>query len=225
MTNWLADPTACVLRMKETAGQTGGSGCVILAGREEVLSRSTRVHRRVEGEGTKGERTIWSAGNIEVTRNGSDARVQYEEGREPANLRMTVWMNESQGSTTPALHPQVAILASDVLRAAAVNAGGAACGGQTILEGLWEELMAIMERLMTGQDAEDGKDPGRAEGVAYAIAVMQNPYRPSVDSVREQAMERWEEEQAKDQVAKAHEANMEKATRRRTRRARRSTNG
>jgi hypothetical protein len=182
------------------------------------------VHREVVGQG-KHERTIWRAGNIEVERTGSDARVRYEEGREPANLRMTVWMNDSQGSTTPALHPQEAIIASDVLRAAAVNAGGAACGGQTILEGLWEELMAIMERLMTGQDAEDGKDPGRAEGVAFAIAVMQNPYRPSVDSVREQAMERWEEEQAKDQVAKAHEANMEKATRRRTRRARRSTNG
>lgn len=198
MTNWLADPTACVLRMKETAGQTGGSGCIILAGREQVLSRSTRVHRRVEHEGGKYERTVWSAGNIEVVRDGQDARVRYEEGREPANLRMTVWANESQGTTTPPLHPQEAILASDVLRAAAVNAGGAACGGQTILELLWQELMSVMERLMTGQEAEDERDPGRAEGIAYAIAIMQNPYRPSIENVREQAMERWEEEQAQE---------------------------
>ena len=65
-----------------------------------------------------------------------------------------------------------------------------------MLEVIWEELDAIMERLMTGQAAEDGKDPGRAEGIAYAIAVMNNPYLPSVDNVREQAMDRWEQAQA-----------------------------
>jgi hypothetical protein len=61
---------------------------------------------------------------------------------------------------------------------------------------LWEELMSIVERLMTGAEAADGRDHGRAEGVAFCIAVMTNPYKPSIPAVRVEAMRRWEEENA-----------------------------
>lgn len=190
MTNWLADPVACAIRLKNSEG-----ACIILAGRNEVLSRSTRVYRREETRG-KGSRTAkvttWSAGHIEVFREGEDQRRDHGK----ANLNLRYWTNGEQATVVGPLLPTEAILASDVLRAAAVNAGGSACGGETLLELMWEELMAVYERLMTGQAAEDGRDPGRAEGLALAIAVVQNPYLPNLDNVREQAQERWETENA-----------------------------
>lgn len=66
--------------------------------------------------------------------------------------------------------------------------------GPSILETLWIELMAISERLLTGQQAEDGRDPGRAEGIAYCIAVLTNPYDPAIESVRKEVMRRWNED-------------------------------
>jgi hypothetical protein len=166
-------------------------GCIILAGRGEVLSRSTRVYRTVEAEGTTKERTVWASGNVKVTRVGPDSRRDHGK----PNLRLTITQPQGQGTgsqTSPPLLPAEAVLAADVLRAAAVNAGGSACGGQTILELLWKEMMAVYDRLMTGQDAEH--DVGIAQGIAYSIAIMQNPYRPSIDDVREQAAQRWDEE-------------------------------
>lgn len=186
MPNWLADPMACVVRMKEGAG----SGCSILSGRNEVLSRSTRVHREVLSEGTKAEQTVWSAGNIEVMRDGADHRVADGKG----NLTLVHWVSDSVGESMSGLLSTEANMMADVLRAAAVNVGGSACGGETILELLWRELMVVYERLMTRTGADDLRDPGRAEGLAYAIAVMQNPYLPNIDNVREQAAERWENE-------------------------------
>lgn len=187
MTNWLADPTACVLRMKNYEG-----GCIILAGRNEVMSRSTRVaveHRKARGK--EPEETTWSSGHIEVVREGPDARRSEHP---KANLTLVYWAPEDVSIEVGPLLPTEAVLMSDVLRAAAVNAGGSACGGRTLLELMWDELDTITDRLMTGQEAEDGRDPGRAEGMAYAIAVMQNPYRPSWEQVRDQAVARWEEE-------------------------------
>jgi hypothetical protein len=66
--------------------------------------------------------------------------------------------------------------------------------GRSILEMLWEELMSISERLYTGAEAEDGRDPGRAEGVAFCIAVMTNPYAPNIEAVRAEVVRRWNEE-------------------------------
>jgi len=67
------------------------------------------------------------------------------------------------------------------------------CSGKSILEMYWDELDTIMDRLMTnGAEAADGRDPGRAEGVAYCIAVMKNPYAPNIDSVRIEAVERFD---------------------------------
>jgi hypothetical protein len=154
------------------------------------MSRSTRVYREVVDEGARHEQTIWSAGHVQVYRDGQDQRRDHGK----ANLTFVYWKTPEKGVEIGPLLASEAILASDVLRAAAVSAGGSACGGQTLLELMWAELMTIMERLMTGQDAED--DRGMAQGMAYAIAIMQNPYRPNVDDVRTQAMAKWEEDQA-----------------------------
>lgn len=66
------------------------------------------------------------------------------------------------------------------------------CKGKSLVEIMEGELDAIIDRLMTGQEADDGRDPGRAEGVAYCIAVIRMPYNPSIPIIKEQAMERWE---------------------------------
>jgi hypothetical protein len=88
--------------------------------------------------------------------------------------------------------------------------------GRTLLEIFWEELDDIMDRLMEKGPPSDSEPPsqwelldeflideredwkeygeerGQAQGVAYCIAVMTNPYKPDIDAVRELAMERWE---------------------------------
>jgi hypothetical protein len=67
------------------------------------------------------------------------------------------------------------------------------CGGKSLFEMLWEELDAIVERIMA--EAADEHDVGKAQGVAFAIATIQNPYRPSIEAVRAEAMRRWELDQ------------------------------
>lgn len=182
MPNWLADPEKCAIRLRKEEG-----GCIILAGRNEVMSRSTRVYRDAqEAVGKQPEETTWQAGNIDVIRKGPDQRRDMGK----PNLFLRVWQTARDCTTIGPMLPTEAIMAADVLRAAAVNSGGSACGGETILDLLWQEMMAVYERLMTGQAAEH--DVGIAQGIAYAIAVMQNPYLPSIDAVREQAAERWE---------------------------------
>lgn len=85
-----------------------------------------------------------------------------------------------------------------------------------ILSELWKELDTIVDHIMSTVEpttwVEDQdpnpRDPepvggaeewrqygewrGQAQGVAYAIAVLSNPYGPDVDAVRHEAMERWE---------------------------------
>lgn len=164
-----------------------------------------------------GKEVVWSAGNVAVARTGDDAR--RDNGK--PNLRMTITQavgsKSTASATTPPLLPAEAVLASDVLRAAAVDAGGSACGGQTLQEVIWEEMDAIMERLMTGQAAEH--DVGLAQGVAYCLAVMQNPYLPNVDSVREQAMSRWEKAEQEAPVLKQAATPAERRSARRRRKA------
>lgn len=64
-------------------------------------------------------------------------------------------------------------------------------GGPTLLEALWNEMDRLMEALMTGTDAEDGGDKHRAQELAWVIAIVTNPYDPSVDRIRAEAMDRW----------------------------------
>lgn len=67
------------------------------------------------------------------------------------------------------------------------------CSGKSIYDMLWEELDAIVERLMAGAAGED--DKGKAQGVAFAIATIENPYLPNIERVRAEAMRRWEADQ------------------------------
>lgn len=93
--------------------------------------------------------------------------------------------------------------------------------GRSLLEIFWQELDDIMDRLMEEDEPAtenywDGKSGGhdqkkfqedylewaetrgQAQGVAYCIAVMTNPYTPDYDKVRDEAMRRWEDRHASD---------------------------
>lgn len=92
-------------------------------------------------------------------------------------------------------------------------------GGPTLLEALWSEMDTIMERLMTGQIAddicsrigyhgvsledpsdvcehEDNGDKYRAQELAWVLAIVTDPYEPSVDKIRAETMARWNAAQA-----------------------------
>lgn len=77
------------------------------------------------------------------------------------------------------------------------------CGGKSILDLIWEELMEGYRRLMPGGEHGDLEisDPVRTNtsgvvlGLASAIAIIINPYAPNVDVVRTEARARWEAEQ------------------------------
>lgn len=62
-------------------------------------------------------------------------------------------------------------------------------GGPTLLEALWSEMDSIMERLMTGQDAEG--DKFKAQELAWVLAIVTNAYAPSMDNIRAEAVRRW----------------------------------
>lgn len=179
--NWLADATKCAIRLKNE------SGCTILAGRAEVTGRSTKLHR-TEEEG----RTFWRWGHVYAV-----------EAKDTANGQRTIRAGASADGTrfaeTPALLPEAANALADALRAAYVQAGSSDCGGETIMELIWREMLVVTDRIIGVQ--ESGEEPfhgdlGEARALAWVLAVMQNPYLPNVDSVREQVMERWENEAA-----------------------------
>lgn len=64
-------------------------------------------------------------------------------------------------------------------------------GGPTLTEALWSEMDRLMEGLMTGASAEDGGDKYRAAELAWVLAITSNPYAPSVDEIRAEAVRRW----------------------------------
>lgn len=76
--------------------------------------------------------------------------------------------------------------------------------GRTLLDIMWEDLIRCIDMLMSDkEDLVDWTDEdrircqGRAEGVAYCIAVMtQTPKPINISLIKEEAMERWEAEQA-----------------------------
>lgn len=146
------------------------------------MSRSTVCVRTEEHDGPR-----WSWGHLYAQRvqdaKGQTRIVGGSHGNSPNHITETAQMM-----------PEHANVLSDLLRAAYANNGGQSCGGKTMLELFWEELMTVYERLMTGQEAEE--DVGIAQGIAYCIAVAQNPYLPSIDAVREQAAERWAAQEA-----------------------------
>lgn len=170
MSNWLADPTTCAVRLKTQ------HGCTVLAGREEAMSRTTRVLRTETANGSR-----YEAGSLFVRTVGK-----------PGQQRNMYAGNGARIDELGPLSPTQANEMSDLLRAAYANAGGESCGGKSLYDMVWDELMTITDRLMSGNAAED--DVGAARATAYIIALMQNPYRPNVETVKEQAMDKWEEE-------------------------------
>jgi hypothetical protein len=86
-------------------------------------------------------------------------------------------------------------------------------GGGTLIENLWAEMDAIMERLMTGQGGQDvcgrtdcmgdpqrsivcghwdNGDKYRAEELAWVLAIVTNAYDPDINRIRKETMSRWE---------------------------------
>lgn len=63
--------------------------------------------------------------------------------------------------------------------------------GPSLIERMWHELDQIMDRLVEpGAEAEDGLDKGRAQGVAYCLAILETPYQTDIERIRRIAMER-----------------------------------
>lgn len=143
------------------------------------MSRSTICYRTEEPDGI-----YWRNGHLFARR----------EGGVKGDPRERIVLGADRRGTSPelALLVEHANTASDLLRAAYSNNGGHACGGKSLYEIIWAEMMAITDRLMTGQAAED--DVGAARATAYILAVMQNPYLPNVEAVKQQVMDKWYEE-------------------------------
>lgn len=145
--------------------------------------RTTRVVYTQERKGTKRQQERWAFGHLAATRDSE-------------GIRLEVGILGGKGTHTtssPALLPQHAIFAADCLRAAVAQTDGKACAGKSIQELVMEELLTVIDRLMS-EDPDLPRDAGRAEGLAYALAVFQNPYRPNVEAIKEQAMDLWYEE-------------------------------
>ena len=89
--------------------------------------------------------------------------------------------------------------------------------GKSIIEIIWEDMDDVMDLLK--EDPQDSSPPppasayaqikaygedmklwgeqrGRAQGLAYALAVLTNPYAVNVDEIKKEAMKRWEERNA-----------------------------
>lgn len=80
--------------------------------------------------------------------------------------------------------------------------------GKSIIGQLWDEMDACYERLMADgepapfgpgyaeEDRQDsvryGEQRGRCQSLAYALAIMTNPYAPSMDAVKAEARRRWQ---------------------------------
>lgn len=62
-----------------------------------------------------------------------------------------------------------------------------------LLDRYWDELDTIVERIATGQEAEDGLDKGRAETAMYFIAILLAPHNPNIQRVRDEAARRFRE--------------------------------
>ena len=140
--------------------------------------KPTRVVFTTEGEG-KRQRRQWAFGHVHAQRG-------------PKGIELKVFDTPTSYTGTHPLTPQEAQYAADVLRAAVADTDGKACAGKSIQELVMDELLTVLDRLM-GDEPEE-RDPGRAEGLAMALAIFQNPYRPNVDAIREQAMDIWEAE-------------------------------
>jgi hypothetical protein len=163
MPKWLADPRACLAHIDSSGA------CRLTAERADMKARPGPQEPKVAPVGKDG--TIKPMSEL----NRKHLRIALARHVHPDDVDRAVKRLVKADSLRP-LRP-----------------ASQACRGKSILEMLWEELDAIVERLMAGAASEE--DKGRAQGVAYAIAVIENPYLPSVERIREEAMDRWEADQ------------------------------
>lgn len=63
--------------------------------------------------------------------------------------------------------------------------------GASIYDRVWSEMDSIMDRLMGGNPQLN--DKYQAQGLAFALAVFDNPGKPDINAVRKRAVERWKE--------------------------------
>lgn len=63
--------------------------------------------------------------------------------------------------------------------------------GLSLFERIMEQLDETIDRMMNGAEAEDGRDPGRAEAFCWTLAVIRNSYLPDFKQEKELAMARW----------------------------------
>jgi hypothetical protein len=68
------------------------------------------------------------------------------------------------------------------------------CAGRSLQDMMWDELLTVVDRLVQGDGAEAEDDRGKAQGIAYCLAITQNPYKPNMEAIREEAMRRYEEQ-------------------------------
>jgi hypothetical protein len=85
--------------------------------------------------------------------------------------------------------------------------------GPTIIEIIWAEMDAAYERLIADGEPDNaqystnqaawavdyqryGEQRGQCQGLAYALAVLHNPYRPNVGEIKAEAKRRHEERAA-----------------------------
>lgn len=70
------------------------------------------------------------------------------------------------------------------------------CGGKSLIQMIWDELDQVMDRLLAEElhlddEGRTNVDRGRAHGLAISLSILLNPYNPSIDTIRAEAMERW----------------------------------
>jgi hypothetical protein len=63
--------------------------------------------------------------------------------------------------------------------------------GVAIIGRIQEQLDSVMDRLMTGEVSEDGRDPGRAEAYTMAMAIFRNLYNTDYPAEKQRQVERW----------------------------------
>lgn len=65
--------------------------------------------------------------------------------------------------------------------------------GYAIFDRIQQQLDPIMDRLMAGEPAEDGRDPGRAEAYTMILAIVRNPYKPDYPGEKARQVELFHE--------------------------------
>lgn len=74
---------------------------------------------------------------------------------------------------------------------AALNSSLRPYAGYAIVDRVQQNLDPVLDRLVSGDVAEDGRDPGRAEAYTMVLAIIRNPYEPDYPGEKERQMEHY----------------------------------